>query len=228
MAETNSSNGLERAFALLEALPDPIILLNESRMVVRANSAAKALLPTLASSAGQPIGISRLIRDPDFLDAVDQIVDGDLQAEIKLTLPGPVDRHLGVTMVSIAEDMQQLGKAHQNAATMLIRFSDETLLRRSEQMRADFIANASHELRTPLAALIGYIETLQGPAKDDMKARDHFLGIMSDQARRMHRLINDLLSLSRIELDEHQAPRNPVKVSDLISSALDAVGAPGR
>ena len=77
------------------------------------------------------------------------------------------------------------------------------MVKRSEQLRADFIANASHELRTPLAAVSGFIETLRGHARDDEAARDQFLDIMGGGSRRMRRLIDDLLSLSRIEMNEH-------------------------
>ncbi|MBY9039522.1 hypothetical protein K7461_29530, partial [Pseudomonas fluorescens] len=92
---------------------------------------------------------------------------------------------------------------------MLMTFHDQTPLRRVEEMRADFVANASHELRTPLAALSGFIDTLQGQAKDDPKARERFLGIMHNQATRMARLIDDLLSLSRVELSAHVRPDTP-------------------
>ena len=88
---------------------------------------------------------------------------------------------------------------------IVITVHDLTPIRRVEEMRADFVANASHELRTPLAALAGFIETLQGSARDDPAARERFLGIMRDQAWRMARLIDDLLSLSRIELRAHHA-----------------------
>jgi two-component system, OmpR family, phosphate regulon sensor histidine kinase PhoR len=91
-------------------------------------------------------------------------------------------------------------------------------------MRADFVANASHELRTPLASLIGFIETLQGPARDDAAARERFLGIMRGQARRMARLIDDLLSLSRIELKEHLAPREPVALAPVLLQVIEAHG----
>jgi two-component system phosphate regulon sensor histidine kinase PhoR len=90
-------------------------------------------------------------------------------------------------------------------------------------MRADFIANASHELRTPLAALLGFIETLQGPAKDDPVARDKFLGIMQGQATRMARLIDDLLSLSRIELNAHLQPSTPVDLAPIVRQVVDGL-----
>ena len=105
---------------------------------------------------------------------------------------------------------------------MLMTFHDQTPLRRVEEMRADFVANASHELRTPLAALSGFIDTLQGPAKDDAKARERFLGIMHTQATRMARLIDDLLSLSRVELSPMSGPTR-VDIVPIIRQVADGL-----
>jgi two-component system phosphate regulon sensor histidine kinase PhoR len=102
-------------------------------------------------------------------------------------------------------------------------FHDQTPLRRVEEMRADFVANASHELRTPLAALSGFIDTLQGPAKDDAKARERFLSIMHAQATRMARLIDDLLSLSRVELSAHVRPDTMVDIVPIIRQVIDGL-----
>src|SRR5437660_12880121 len=90
-------------------------------------------------------------------------------------------------------------------------------------MRADFIANAGHELKTPLATLIGFIETLLGPARDDAAARERFLGIMHEQAGRMARLVDDLLSLSRIELNEHIAPISRVVLEPVLENIAAAL-----
>jgi two-component system, OmpR family, phosphate regulon sensor histidine kinase PhoR len=106
---------------------------------------------------------------------------------------------------------------------MLMTFHDQTPLRRVEEMRADFVANASHELRTPLAALSGFIDTLQGPAKEDAKARERFLGIMHTQATRMARLIDDLLSLSRVELSAHVRPDTLVDIVPIIRQVADGL-----
>ena len=106
---------------------------------------------------------------------------------------------------------------------VLLTFRDLTPLRRVEEMRADFVANASHELRTPLAALSGFIETLQGPAREDVKARERFLAIMQEQARRMARLIDDLLSLSRIELNAHRRPDAPVDLIPIVRQVVDGL-----
>ena len=107
------------------------------------------------------------------------------------------------------------GPALDGAVALLI-LDDITAVKRTEQMRADFIANAGHELKTPLTALIGFIETLLGPARDDAAARERFLTIMHEQARRMARLVEDLLSLSRIELNEHVAPTGRVALAPLL------------
>jgi two-component system phosphate regulon sensor histidine kinase PhoR len=110
-----------------------------------------------------------------------------------------------------------------NLHAVLITLHDLTSIRRVEEMRADFVANASHELRTPLAALAGFIETMQGPARDDVAARDRFLGIMREQAWRMARLIDDLLSLSRIELRAHMRPDTPVDLVPIVRQVVDGL-----
>ena len=100
---------------------------------------------------------------------------------------------------------------------------DETRAKRAEQSRADFVANASHELRSPLSALIGFIETLRGPASDDAAARDRFLGIMQTEAQRMARLIEDLMSLSRVEINEHVPPRDRVDLREVLGGVADTL-----
>ena len=111
----------------------------------------------------------------------------------------------------------------ERAGIVVITVHDLTPIRRVEEMRADFVANVSHELRTPLAALTGFIETLQGPARDDAAARERFLGIMQAQAWRMARLIDDLLSLSRIELRAHQRPDTPVDLMPIVRQVTDGL-----
>jgi two-component system phosphate regulon sensor histidine kinase PhoR len=105
----------------------------------------------------------------------------------------------------------------------MIRIRDVSHIRRSDQLRADFVANASHELRTPLASLTGFIDTLRGHAKDDPAAREHFLEIMSGEANRMRRLIEDLLSLNRIEMNEHVPPSGEADVVGLVRDAADVL-----
>jgi two-component system phosphate regulon sensor histidine kinase PhoR len=100
---------------------------------------------------------------------------------------------------------------------------DIAAARRSDRMRADFVANASHELRTPLASLLGFVETLRGPARDDEAARDRFLAIMHEQATRMARLIDDLLSLSRIEMNEHVPPTGRVELGEALRRVAETL-----
>jgi two-component system phosphate regulon sensor histidine kinase PhoR len=103
----------------------------------------------------------------------------------------------------------------------LIVLHDTTALRRAERMRADFVANASHELKTPIAGIMGFIETLRGPAREDANARERFLGIMAEQADRMRRLVDDLLMLSRIEQHEHARPDSEVDVKRVLEGVRD-------
>src|SRR6185312_6095273 len=126
-----------------------------------------------------------------------------------LTIAGPVPRELRATVIPIDPPLRDGGRA-------VVLLSDRTRERGSERSHADFVANVSHELRTPLASLIGFTETLLGPAEDDPPARKRFLTIMAEQGARMNRLIDDLLSLSRIEMNEHQAPSDTVDLAGLL------------
>src|SRR5208283_3307776 len=128
----------------------------------------------------------------------------------------PVERLFDVCVAPLAT-------ASNKVVATLLTLRDLTELRRAERMRVDFIANASHELRTPLASLLGFIETLQGSARDDAKARDRFLAIMREQGRRMARLIEDLLSLSRIEQKQHVRPETVVDFAQTTLSVVDAL-----
>jgi two-component system phosphate regulon sensor histidine kinase PhoR len=181
---------------LLERLPDPVILFGPDRNIRRLNAEARSTLGT---------GASALLRMPAFRAALDDAVAHGVEASVDLTLPVPVARELHVRILPVGADHGQL----------LALLSDRTRERAVERMRADFVANASHELRTPLASLIGFIETLRGPAADDPAAQHRFLGIMAEQGQRMNRLIDDLLSLSRIELTEHVAPSGRVDLAAL-------------
>jgi two-component system phosphate regulon sensor histidine kinase PhoR len=113
--------------------------------------------------------------------------------------------------------------ADSHAPRVVLVLRDETRAKRAEQSRADFVANATHELRSPLAALIGFIETLRGPASGDATARDRFLGIMQAEAQRMARLIEDLMSLSRVEINEHVAPRDRVDVREVLAAVAETL-----
>jgi two-component system phosphate regulon sensor histidine kinase PhoR len=180
---------------VLSHLPDPLLLLDANGNVRRANRAAARLFG--ARLEGRPL--AAIIRHPDLLRETDAVLQGDAQREVEFSSPGEIEMHVSARIASL------VGPTPDNTVAV-ISLHDVTAIRRAEQMRADFVANASHELRTPLSSLLGFIETLQGPAKEDAEARDRFLAIMLEQSRRMYNLVEDLLSLSRIELDEHTPP----------------------
>jgi two-component system, OmpR family, phosphate regulon sensor histidine kinase PhoR len=183
---------------ILERLPDPVIVLARDRSVRRTNAAARA-----AFGDDMPA----VLRHPAVRAAIERALSTNRAQNIELGLPAPVPRDLHATAVPMDPPLADGGEA-------LLVLSDRSRERAVERMRADFVANVSHELRTPLASLIGFVETLRGPAADDPPAQQRFLEIMAEQGGRMNRLIDDLLSLSRIELTEHQPP----------SEALDLAG----
>jgi two-component system, OmpR family, phosphate regulon sensor histidine kinase PhoR len=185
---------------ILERLPDPLIVLSADRTVRRANAAASA-----AFGDDMPA----VLRHPDLRGAIDRALSQGVSQVAELSLPVPVPRDVHATVVPMDPPLADGGQA-------VVVLSDRTRERVVERMRADFVANVSHELRTPLASLIGFTETLRGPAADDPPAQQRFLKIMAEQGARMNRLIDDLLSLSRIELTEHQVPSERVDLADLV------------
>ena len=201
---------------IVSSLPHPIFFLDRERQVVRANAVAHALLDS--DLTGRDIADG--LRDPALLAAIDRALDGAGPQQIDLSLPVPVETDYIARIEPVAPPPGTPPDGR-DAPVVLVDMQDVTALRRSEQMRVDFVANVSHELRTPLTSLSGFIETLRGPARDDAQARDHFLAIMQEQAERMFRLINDLLSLSRIELDEHSRPQTEVDLTDLLRRLIE-------
>lgn len=190
--------------AVLDGLPQPLLLLDERRRIARANAAAGAVF------GGEIVGhdLAVALRQPSLLDAADGVLAGGEGSIVELAWPD--GRHFRVRL-------ERFG------AGAIVTLHDVTALKRADQLRADFIANASHELRTPLATLLGFIETLQGPARDDAAARERFLAIMKAQAARMTRLVDDLLSLSRIEMREHQPPTGRVALPALLGTVAEAL-----
>ena len=205
------------AEALLAHVPDPVILVDRRTLVVEANPAARALLPALHQA--RPLSFA--LRDPEVLDAVEAVLSSSMPRRVAFATRIPLERTFDVQIGA-------LPMPDGSGVSALLFLRDLTAARRLEAMRVDFVANASHELRTPLATLIGFIETLQGPAREDTKARERFLEIMRVQALRMTRLIDDLLSLSRIELREHVAPTTLVDLGALARQMVDAQGPPAE
>jgi len=201
--------------AVVAGMPDPAVLLDRAGRVIHLNAEASQLAPALRKNELAQFAL----RSPEIITALrEAIATGEPRRATYLDHV-PVDRwmELMITPVPVPSAFGGTDKC------MLMTFHDQTPLRRVEEMRADFVANASHELRTPLAALSGFIDTLQGPARDDAKARERFLTIMHAQATRMARLIDDLLSLSRVELSAHVRPDTSIDIVPIIRQVADGL-----
>jgi two-component system phosphate regulon sensor histidine kinase PhoR len=203
---------------LVSALPMPTLLLDPKLVVRSHNAMAVALLPGL--KRGEPLTLS--LRAPEVMEVVRRVLTTNAPQEIDYAERVPVSRWYRVEAAPVA--LTARARDEENPDYVLVSLRDLTEERRLERLRADFVANASHELRTPLASVLGFIETIQGPAKNDPAARDRFLAIMLSQANRMSRLIDDLLSLSRIELNEHVRPVASVDLVALIGHVRDTLG----
>ena len=192
---------------IMDAMPDPVILIDGERRVTRANRATR----DLAGIGLEGHDIAAVLRNPELVDAVDAVLSGQKGRSIEINFPVPVARSFAVRVEPLRGDL---------ADAAVAVFHDLTALEQTERMRTDFVANVSHELKTPLASLIGYIETLQGPARKDAEAQVKFLAIMDEQARRMARLVDDLLSLSRIEMAEHARPTDRVPLEAALAETV--------
>ncbi len=193
---------------VFERLPDPLMLVDIPGRVVFANKAMIAVAGT--DTQNKPV--SAVLRMPAVWQAVERTALTGESAKVEFSFHVPVERHFEA----------YIARTEQAPKLTAVLLHDVTSAKRAEDARTDFIANASHELRTPLAAVSGFIDTLKGHAKDDEKAREKFLDIMSVEAGRMRRLIDDLLSLTRIELNEHVPPSGS---ADIVEVARDAAAA---
>lgn len=192
---------------ILDSIDEPLLLLDGGYRVVFANPATYSLIRSDATGKR----LSSVLRTPELLESIERVQAGARAETVAFTTPVPVERHFEAHISRVSGQL------------LLVRIRDVSKIRRSDQLRADFLANASHELRTPLASLTGFIDTLRGYAKDDPAARERFLEIMSGEASRMRRLIDDLLSLNRIEMNEHVPPSGEADVVALARDAADVL-----
>jgi two-component system phosphate regulon sensor histidine kinase PhoR len=210
------------SYSALEAVPLAILVVDRRRDVQWANDRARHLLGEVVAGRS----LMGVLRHPPLIDALDQVMSGPAP-DVGATPAGShggvlggiegVETPIGRDRLLIA-DLKRL-----DADRTLIALKDASAERRLERLRSDFIANVSHELKTPISTLIGFIETLRGPAKGDLEAHERFLGIMQEQAGRMSRLVADLLSLSRIELNEHARPSGGVDLTEIIGRVANAL-----
>jgi two-component system, OmpR family, phosphate regulon sensor histidine kinase PhoR len=204
--------GLGELTPLIEGLPDPALLIDVQGRIAGSNAAARRQMSF--ETRGQ--FLTSIIRHPDVLEAVQAAINAGETRAVEYETAAQVERHTRCYVAPVNWGADR--------AAMLV-FHDQTARISTERMRADFLANASHELRTPLASLTLLIETIAGPARESAADRDRFLGMMQVQANRMRRLIDDLLSLSRIELDEHVPPSDRADLVDVARDVIDAIGA---
>jgi two-component system phosphate regulon sensor histidine kinase PhoR len=201
------------ARAILNASPDASVVLTVDGLIAFANAAAREQFG--AFTAGTPFPFA--MRVPELIRAVERVGHSGLPERARWSEKVPTSRWYEAFVTPFhLSSAEGEGK---NAIAVFVR--DLTEQQRLDRMREDFVANASHELRTPLAALTGFIETLQGPAKDDPKAREQFLGVMREQADRMKRLTDALLSLSRIEMRAHVRPTDLVDLAKTVRYAVE-------
>ena len=203
---------------LLEALPEPVLLLGDDLRILHANRAAVDLLgPDLANRP-----VLALIRQPEAIAALERALglpaDARTEARFIHSTPGAQ-----TVFRLVAHRLPGPAAEREVPAGLVLSFLDISHIEEAEQMRRDFVANVSHELRSPLTVLSGFIETLRGAARDDTEARDRFLDIMAQEAQRMNRLVEDLLSLSKVEGSERMRPRDTVVMSDVIHTTIAAL-----
>lgn len=195
----------------LAAIPMPAVLVDQSERFIGANSEGANLL----GMEIQGRHFATILRQPAVSDAIEScLLDRKARNTNHLSNDGVQDATHEVTLRYVA------GVGAEESGAVLLTFLDITDREQASQMRRDFVANVSHELRTPLTALMGFVETLRGAAKEDPVARERFLSIMGDEANRMNRLVGDLLSLNRVESQERVRPKTQVDLLTLLTSTL--------
>ncbi len=205
-----------RLTRILDGISDAVFLLNRQRVVLMSNYKAVDWF----GKDFQDQDFVQVIRHPDCLQAIDDVLLGKERAQASISLPG--------SMASYDIRVINLDSTTADDAHVAVIITDLSQLNDVEQMRSDFVANVSHELRSPLTALNGIIETLNGVAKDDPIARQHFLGVMEREAQRMNRLIDDLLSLSKFESNRRIQPSGKTDVRKVIEQVVDALTIPAE
>jgi two-component system, OmpR family, phosphate regulon sensor histidine kinase PhoR len=215
--------------SIIDALPQPVCIVTQGERISVINAAARSLLGPTAE--GRHFGMS--LRQPSVVGVIEAALRSGVAGQGRYTVLGPSSETVYRVSVKPIAGEGQIGA--------ICVFDDISDAEQMGQMRREFVANVSHELRTPLTALLGFIETLRGAAKDDPVARARFLGIMEREAGRMNRLVSDLLHLSRVEAAERLRPGEAVDVvgtvmttvatlrtmAEMAGARVEVSGAPG-
>ena len=200
---------------ILNSIPDPLFLLNGNKRVMFANEASEYL----TQKPIEGLFIHHVFSNTAIEKNIDEVLKSGKTIQLDFNVDLPIERNYQIRIVPINPTI--LFRFVQDSPAVLIAFQEVTSVMRTKKIQSDFLANVSHELRTPLTSLIGFTETLRNAAKDDLEVRDKFLDIMQDQANRMYRLVADLLSLSKIEMNEHTIPNAPVRLDEVITKVCD-------
>ena len=217
-ALTSEPTALPLDASMLDGLPDPVLLVDANHEIVDFNRAAKQLFGADVLGAKLETTVASI----NIHEAIDSTLDGVPGTRTEMFLPYPIARNYELNVWRLP-DLKSLGPAW-----AMVVLHDVTASKQAAQMRADFVANVSHELRSPLSSLLGFIETLRGPARDDEAATERFLKIMESEAHRMARLINDLLALSKLETEEHIRPEDPVRIDRIINQVIATLSGRAR
>lgn len=215
LASESQARALSDLAPFIEALPEAALLVGRDGRVAGSNAAARAQLQFEASG----LRLSAILRHPEVLDAVEAAANEGATRSVDYDTTSSVEEHFRVYVAPIAWG--------EETAALLI-FHDQTAQILTERMRADFIANASHELKTPVTSLSLMMETLTGPAREDAAARERFIGLMAREIDRMRRLIDDLLSLSKVELNEHVPPSERCDLAAIVRDVCETLSPAAR
>lgn len=206
----NDLGALSTAQDLIDAFPLPTLIIGDELLVDALNDPAKKLF----GKALLGRHFTTALRHPSLVTAVEQGLISRVQQKVTYqTVENGNDVNYNVHLRAIG-----------NSDLQMLSFENISGLAQADDIRRDFIANVSHELRTPLTAVMGFIETLRGPARNDTDARDRFLTIMAGEAGRMNRLIGNLLSLSRVQAGERVRPTAQVDLSTVVHSTVRNLG----
>ena len=193
---------------VLDGLLDPVMLVSKDQRIVDVNQAARGLLGT--DIVGSEL--AQCVNSDQIVETVANVLAGNPGTRTEAFIPFPVAMTFDVSVWRLPDPETE------GPAWAMVVLHDVTPAKKAEQMRADFVSNVSHELRSPLASLLGFIETLRGPAWDDPEATERFLKIMAGEGQRMTRLIDELLVLAKVESDEHIRPEGSVEIGEILAT----------